>query len=44
LRVPAVIDFPVGHIEHNWTIPVGCRARLDADNALLQIIEPAVRD
>jgi muramoyltetrapeptide carboxypeptidase len=44
LRVPTVVDLPVGHVEHNWTVPVGCRARLDADNGLLQIIEPAVRD
>ena len=44
LRVPAVIDLPIGHIEHNWTLPVGCVARLDADNARLEIIEPAVHD
>ena len=42
LRVPAVVDFPIGHIEHNWTIPVGTMAELDADAAELRIIEPAV--
>jgi muramoyltetrapeptide carboxypeptidase len=42
LGVPAVVDFPFGHIDHNWTLPVGVRARLDADSAILQITEPAV--
>lgn len=43
LRVPAALDFPIGHIEHNWTIPVGVAGELDADSATLTIIEPAVR-
>lgn len=42
LNVPAIVDLPVGHIEHNWTLPVGVRAELDADNAALRILEPAV--
>ena len=40
--VPAVVDLPVGHIEHNWTLPVGARARLDADGADLVLVEAAV--
>ncbi|HUF13898.1 MAG TPA: LD-carboxypeptidase [Longimicrobiales bacterium] len=44
LRVPAIVDLPFGHVEHNCTLPVGCRARLDADEASLSIIEPAVND
>jgi len=43
LRVPAVVDFPIGHVEHNWTVPVGVIAELDADAATLGIVEPAVR-
>jgi muramoyltetrapeptide carboxypeptidase len=43
LRVPAVCDFPIGHIEHNWTVPVGVVAELDADAAVLTIVQPAVR-
>jgi muramoyltetrapeptide carboxypeptidase len=43
LAVPAVADFPFGHVEHNWTLPVGCLARLDADAATLALTEPAVR-
>ena len=43
LSVPAAIDFPIGHVEHNWTLPVGVPAELDAATATLRIIEPAVR-
>lgn len=43
LRVPAAVDFPIGHIEHNWTIPLGVGAELDASAATLTITEPAVR-
>jgi muramoyltetrapeptide carboxypeptidase len=41
--VPAVVDLPFGHVEHNWTLPVGVRARLDGDTASLEITEAAVR-
>ncbi len=41
-RLPTVADLPFGHIEHNWTLPVGARARLDADAATLSIVEAAV--
>ena len=41
--VPAVVDFPIGHIEHNWTIPVGVPALLDADAGVLEMLAPAVR-
>ncbi|HEX6559330.1 MAG TPA: LD-carboxypeptidase [Longimicrobiales bacterium] len=43
LGVPAVLDFPIGHIEHNWTVPLGVEAQLDADAARLTITEAAVR-
>jgi muramoyltetrapeptide carboxypeptidase len=42
LGVPAVIDFPIGHVEHNWTVPVGALAELDADAVRLDIVESAV--
>ncbi len=44
LGVPAVLDLPFGHVEHNWTLPVGARARLDGEAASLELIEPAVRE
>ncbi len=42
LRVPAVADLPFGHVEHNWTLPVGVCATLDGNAATLTITEPAV--
>lgn len=42
LGIPAVLGFPFGHLDHNWTLPLGVRARLDADAATLEILEPAV--
>ena len=41
-NVPAVMNFPIGHIEHNWTLPVGVHAELDADACTLTLLEPAV--
>ncbi len=40
--VPAVADLPFGHVEHNSTLPLGTWARLDGDNAGLEILEAAV--
>lgn len=42
LGVPVAVGFPFGHIDDNWTLPVGIRARLDADAGTLSILEPAV--
>ena len=43
IGVPTVADLPFGHVEHNCTLPVGVRARLDGDSATLSLSEPAVR-
>jgi muramoyltetrapeptide carboxypeptidase len=43
LGVPAVVDLPFGHVEHNWTLPVGGIAELDADAARLTLNGAAVR-
>jgi muramoyltetrapeptide carboxypeptidase len=43
LGVPAALDLPFGHTEHNSTLPVGVRVRLDADAPGLEILDPAVR-
>ena len=40
--VPTVVDLPVGHVEHNWTLPLGVRVRLDADRASLSVVDAAV--
>jgi muramoyltetrapeptide carboxypeptidase len=42
LGVPVAIGFPFGHVADNWTLPLGVRARLDADAGTLTLLEPAV--
>lgn len=37
LKIPALFGIPVGHIEHQWTIPLGAGATLDADARTLQV-------
>lgn len=41
LDVPILSGLPFGHVAESWTIPVGIRARLDADARSLQLLEPA---
>jgi muramoyltetrapeptide carboxypeptidase len=42
LGVPVAYGFPIGHIETQWTVPLGARARLDADAGELELLEPSV--
>jgi muramoyltetrapeptide carboxypeptidase len=42
LGVPVMMGAPVGHIDAQWTLPIGVRARLDADLGELELLEPAV--
>ena len=42
LEIPVAYGFPVGHIESQWTLPLGVHARLDADAGELELLEPAV--
>ena len=42
LGIPVAMGFPFGHVDDNWTLPVGVRARLDADAGTLELLEPAV--
>ena len=42
LGVPVAYGFPIGHVEEQWTMPVGVRARLDASAGEVEILEPAV--
>jgi len=42
LGVPAVLGLPIGHDADNWTLPLGVRARLDAGEGSLSLLEPAV--
>jgi muramoyltetrapeptide carboxypeptidase len=40
--VPVLSDLPIGHIDEQWTLPLGAQATLDADARTLTIGEPAV--
>ncbi len=42
LGVPAAYGFPIGHIDDQWTLPLGVRARLDATAGEVELLEPAV--
>ncbi len=42
LGVPVALDFPFGHVDDNWTLPMGVRARLDAGAGTLELVEGAV--
>jgi muramoyltetrapeptide carboxypeptidase len=35
--VPAVAGVPVGHIDDQWTIPLGANAQLDAETLTLTV-------
>lgn len=41
-RVPAVYGYSFGHIAHQYTLPIGVRARLDTEARTLTLLEPAV--
>lgn len=41
-KVPAVYGYSFGHIQHQCTIPVGIKARLDTRSQTLTLLEPAV--
>jgi muramoyltetrapeptide carboxypeptidase len=42
LRVPAAMGLSFGHVTHHFTIPLGIRARFDANERTLTLLEPAV--
>ena len=42
LGVPVALGLPFGHGRENWTLPLGIRARFDADRGTLDVLEGAV--
>lgn len=42
LGVPVVAELPFGHVDEQWTLPLGRRVRLDGTTGTLEILEPAV--
>jgi muramoyltetrapeptide carboxypeptidase len=43
LGIPVAVGFPFGHIDDQWTLPVGVMAELNADRGELSLLEAAVR-
>ncbi len=41
--VPTFYGAPFGHVASNSIMPVGSRARIDADAGTVQALEPSVR-
>lgn len=42
LTIPAVTGYSIGHIRHQFTLPVGLRATLDTNAQTVTLLEPAV--
>ncbi|MGH7703890.1 MAG: hypothetical protein ACREMO_12415 [Gemmatimonadales bacterium] len=42
LGIPVALGFPIGHVDDQWTLPLGVRARLDASAGEVVILQPAV--
>jgi muramoyltetrapeptide carboxypeptidase len=42
LGVPAWYGSMIGHIRHNFTVPLGIEAEIDADTGTIRLLEPAV--
>jgi muramoyltetrapeptide carboxypeptidase len=42
LGIPVGYGFPIGHVDDQWTIPLGVRARLDTEAGEVTVLEPAV--
>ncbi len=42
LGVPVAYGFPIGHVDEQWTLPLGVRARFDAGQGTLDLLEAAV--
>jgi len=42
LGIPVLNGLPIGHIADQWTIPLGVRARVDADAGSVELLEAAV--
>jgi muramoyltetrapeptide carboxypeptidase len=43
LKLPIIANFPAGHAEHNWAIPLGANVRIDANAGSIKLLDSAVR-
>ncbi|MBN1542256.1 LD-carboxypeptidase [candidate division KSB1 bacterium] len=44
LSIPVLGSFPYGHGDIKYTLPIGCRVRLDATQHTCEMLEPGVSD
>ncbi len=42
-HIPVAHGFPIGHVQEQWTLPIGVTAKLDADSGELSLLGAAVR-
>jgi muramoyltetrapeptide carboxypeptidase len=42
--VPCIAGAPIGHIDDQWTLPLGALAELDADALTLRVVGENVQD
>jgi len=42
LNIPVLTNFPAGHALDNWALPLGVKAKIDADALAVRFLEPAV--
>jgi muramoyltetrapeptide carboxypeptidase len=42
LGIPVAAGFPIGHVDDQWTMPIGVRARLDGSAGEVEILEASV--
>jgi muramoyltetrapeptide carboxypeptidase len=42
LGIPAFYGAMIGHIENKYTLPIGIKAEIDADNGVIKLLESAV--
>lgn len=43
LGIPVLAGCPIGHVKDKWTLPLGVRAKVDADRKTVELLEPGVR-
>jgi len=43
LKVPTIANFPAGHGEDNWAIPLGAKMRIDSTGRSLKFLDATVR-
>jgi muramoyltetrapeptide carboxypeptidase len=40
--VPILAELPFGHIDEQWSLPLGANARMDASGGIVELLEAGV--